>query len=123
MPEDSIQPRGDPLLQMLKVQAGAVRSGEHSVNQRRLISPLKGRLKVGLLTKSQDALIVGRNTAEERGVEQQWMVTIIGDVFGLQRDLRIMIPEKNSLSRLEYGNVLAVSRGGIEHEHRSGGAR
>ena len=123
MPEDSVQPREDSLLQMLNVQPGAMGSGEHFVNQRGLISPLKGRLKVGLVAKSQDALILVRNSSEECGVEQQWMVTIIGDVFGLKRNLRIMVPEKNSLSRLEDRDVLAVSRGGVEHEHCSGGAR
>ena len=121
--EDSIQPRDDPLLQMLKVQPGGVGSDEHLINQRRLISPLKGRLKVGLVTKSQDALILGRNTAEECGVEQQWMVTIISDVFGLKRNFRIMIPEKDRVSRLEDRYVLPMNRGGVEHEYCAGSAR
>src|SRR6266481_3134586 len=109
--EDSIQPRDDPLLQMLNVQPGRMGSGEHLINQRRLISSLKGRLEVGLVAKSQDALILVRNTAEECGVEQQWMVTIIGDVFELKWNLRIVVPEKDRLSRLEDRYVLPMNRG------------
>src|SRR6266853_3496165 len=108
---------------MLKVQPGRMGSGEHLINQRRLISPLKGRLEVGLVAKSQDALILGRNTAEECGVEKQWMVTIISDVFGLKRNLRIMIPEKDRLSRIEGRYVLPMDRGGVEQECFAGRAR
>ena len=99
-----------------------MRDSEHFIDQRRLISPLKGRLEVSLVTKTKNAPIFSRQAAEERRAKQQRVVTLIGNIVGLKRNVRIMIAEKDGLARLEDWYALAMNRGGVEHEYSSGGA-
>src|SRR5260370_31677245 len=50
------------------------------------------------------------------------MIAIVIDVFLLQKDVRIVVVVKHSLSRFQHGNALAVRSGSIKQKCRAGWA-
>src|SRR6476620_10138646 len=51
------------------------------------------------------------------------MVTIVSDVFGLERNSGMVVTKEDCLARLKNRDTLSMNRGGVEHKHRSGGTR
>ena len=84
---------------------------------------LKPRLIVRLLAEAENALVSSAaQIAQKRGVEQQRMVAIVGDVVLLERDRRIVVIEEHGLARLQNRHALAVDARGVEQDRRAGGA-
>src|SRR5262245_22961752 len=76
-------------------------------------------LVVPLVAEPQDPALLLRQTAEERGVQQQGIVAVPLAVFCRERNPRVSITEKNRLARLEDGHPLAVDAGRVEEERRT----
>src|SRR5438067_1462404 len=78
---------------------------------------LKRRLIICLVSKSEDAFVFSRQIAEECRIQQQRMIAIVIHVFGLQRNIRIVIVQEDRLAWFEHRHSLTMNSRRVEHEY------
>ena len=118
--DQSFQFSGHAALKLAKRELAAVGRAHDGLKGGMSGLPLISRQVVRFVAEAQDSAILLIQVAQECGIEQQRMITIVIQVLFLQRNRRVVVIEEERLPRFENWEALPVDTGGVEQESGPG---